>query len=1093
MKITFLHLPIKASITYRFLFCFILLVANVNSVVGKSDLRTKLLLQNIRTHLAQKVEEALQKKECESGFILCQETSIKSDEEDARSIEDLGPTKLVRTHQKQSFKVHVKDEVQSKLSKVQKRVPKKSYKEDIPLKPVRPPKLPKVEIIEKKKDDKKVENPGSEGSKFGKQILQKQILKKFEEPKGEIPSNFVLSGKQKKNEKVEKQETKKEKRVEDKKKMQTLQRQQQKPKEKELKKTEEKRVKKLQKLKRTEKEDRKVSKTESPVREAKVFPSGAYFFSMESGNVNGDMCKKHINIYKKQRNKYKMWALMMFDASAKLPSGVLQGNINQYGDFDECLSINAVFKKPDPKGDSLGIRGKYCLANVDLYTELQNDTLYRVLERIKSFSFVSSTVDDPSHFIPRFSSINWGLCVPDTCPAEDVEKLIRFQLSEISETTNVLMNVSVLENNCVVKDNLKFELNGTVLGVLVFYMTVLAAAIYATYLDMSRNGIQQQPELNTLEKQLEEACKDLNEVEDPMPKTTAVQPSEKGVLNRLLMAFSLKTNITRLTEDDGNDTIGCINGIKAIFSIMLYLAHKTIPLGFSSFSNRVFLTKVSNEPASVLLRTSIIYTDSFLLISGLLTAYNLSKEISTNGKINWGKRLLARYIRLTPSLLAVLLFYAYVWDHLGSGPLWNTLVKQNAILCQNYMWRNLLYLQNYFAFENMCAPQTHQLALDMQLSAMAPIFVYLLHKYDKTGLGILQAIFMLSSIVRYTATANNELSVVVYHGITVSQLYKTADKLYAQTLHRSSPYLMGVIVGHYLQRLKGKISLSKPLAVIGWITALLLGFYSLVYPSNMASRSYEYNVTEASQYAALSSVSWSFTLAWLITVCHLGFGGKLNKLLCNKELLIFSRISYAFYLTQFLVFFYRVGVKRIPEVFSFSGSLNTIEFVIVVIISIVVTLLFDIPMVEIKKIVLDTNSPKREMTSKEAESTNKQGEEEDNYKDDKKAVLQDDVKKELERGMEEDNEDVVEAIDEIMEPDIEEEVEKDLEELEGAAEEDLEEITDESKEHNYGADSDEADAEETDDGDEIFVVRPLRRSFNINFDEQEDWLGKMSE
>lgn len=59
-------------------------------------------------------------------------------------------------------------------------------------------------------------------------------------------------------------------------------------------------------------------------------------------------------------------------------------------------------------------------------------------------------------------------------------------------------------------------------------MTVLAAAIYATYLDMSRNGIQQQPELNTLEKQLEEACKDLNDVEDPMAKTTALLPSEKG-------------------------------------------------------------------------------------------------------------------------------------------------------------------------------------------------------------------------------------------------------------------------------------------------------------------------------------------------------------------------------------------------------------------------------------------------------------------------------------------------------------------------------------------------------------------------------------
>ena len=47
----------------------------------------------------------------------------------------------------------------------------------------------------------------------------------------------------------------------------------------------------------------------------------------------------------------------MLDASAKLPSGILNGNINQFGDFDQCLSV---------KSESDGIRGKYCLASFQL-------------------------------------------------------------------------------------------------------------------------------------------------------------------------------------------------------------------------------------------------------------------------------------------------------------------------------------------------------------------------------------------------------------------------------------------------------------------------------------------------------------------------------------------------------------------------------------------------------------------------------------------------------------------------------------------------------------------------------------------------------
>lgn len=47
----------------------------------------------------------------------------------------------------------------------------------------------------------------------------------------------------------------------------------------------------------------------------------------------------------------------MIDATAKIPSGLLSGNVNQFGDFDECLSI----RKP--------VKGKYFLASLDVFLE----------------------------------------------------------------------------------------------------------------------------------------------------------------------------------------------------------------------------------------------------------------------------------------------------------------------------------------------------------------------------------------------------------------------------------------------------------------------------------------------------------------------------------------------------------------------------------------------------------------------------------------------------------------------------------------------------------------------------------------------------
>lgn len=143
---------------------------------------------------------------------------------------------------------------------------------------------------------------------------------------------------------------------------------------------------------------------------------------------------------------------------------------------------------------------------------------------------------------------------------------------------------------------------------------------------------------------------------------------EHGVLNKILMAFSLKSTFPLLFNVDGSDEeqIMCVHGIKAIGTILLYCAFKMIPLGRIPFDNRNYMTDLFNSPLSIILRALFLYTDLFLLVSGLLSSYGVVKDIKSNGKIHVLKRMIGRIVRLTPTLLAVLLFYAFIWEYIGS-------------------------------------------------------------------------------------------------------------------------------------------------------------------------------------------------------------------------------------------------------------------------------------------------------------------------------------------------------------------------------------------------------------------------------------------
>lgn len=97
-------------------------------------------------------------------------------------------------------------------------------------------------------------------------------------------------------------------------------------------------------------------------------------------------------------------SLPVLDSGAKIPSGILNGNVNQFGDFDQCLRVQEPPRSrsgnlwDSDSSETTAIQGKYCLAY--LQPTLPEDNAYGSLQylydRVQSYGAFRSNFDDVS-------------------------------------------------------------------------------------------------------------------------------------------------------------------------------------------------------------------------------------------------------------------------------------------------------------------------------------------------------------------------------------------------------------------------------------------------------------------------------------------------------------------------------------------------------------------------------------------------------------------------------------------------------------------------------------------------------------------------
>lgn len=199
---------------------------------------------------------------------------------------------------------------------------------------------------------------------------------------------------------------------------------------------------------------------------------------------------------------------------------------------------------------------------------------------------------------------------------------------------------------------------------------------------------------------------------------------------------------------------------------MIFISHKSFFVYFYPMANRTRIIAETFKASTVSIRAGYLYTELFLLISGVLASFSLFKKLEQNNKLNVLKEYFDRYLRIVPSLAVMIVFSTHIMQHIGSGPLYKFLIQHEAELCSKFWWRNLLFINNWFGVRQMCGFHTQHIAIDFQLFLVAPLIVSIIYRWPVKGLKLLLFIASALSLVKCYVAYQRNLSEFVIHGLT---------------------------------------------------------------------------------------------------------------------------------------------------------------------------------------------------------------------------------------------------------------------------------------------------------------------------------------
>ncbi|XP_048005216.1 nose resistant to fluoxetine protein 6-like [Leguminivora glycinivorella] len=300
-----------------------------------------------------------------------------------------------------------------------------------------------------------------------------------------------------------------------------------------------------------------------------------------------------------------------------------------------------------------------------------------------------------------------------------------------------------------------------------------------------------------------------------------------------------------------------------------------------------------------------------------------------------------RVVRLSPAYAFVIGLNEITLRYTNSHSVFEP-AQYDHITCDQFWWRNLLYINNLYSQREMCMVWSWYMANDTQFYVVGIILLLISVKHPKFAVGSL-GLIMVSS---WATTIY--ISVSSMYKARIQEPFEMFDGLYDKPWSRIGPYLVGMIVGWYLHKTKCQVKMPYWLVAVGWPTSLAI-IGSLIF--GMVDGYFE--VWPTAFYVSVGHTAWGVALAWVSIACCCGYGGLVNSVLSYRGLLPLSRLTYCAYLVHPTIMMYTCFLLDGP--FHLQNSMVIISYsgyaVMAFVTSFVISLAFEAPVVRLLKIV----------------------------------------------------------------------------------------------------------------------------------------------
>ncbi|CAH0386715.1 unnamed protein product [Bemisia tabaci] len=652
----------------------------------------------------------------------------------------------------------------------------------------------------------------------------------------------------------------------------------------------------------------------------KSFLQGVFHMSPAlsvSGKNLSPQCKIDFQEFTRDLQQLKYWAFQMHDSTGKPNSGMLNGNLHSYGDYEQCLAVS------HPR-----VKGKYCLLGFDV--DFHPKSTYRGnVRHLLEGAYADYVWYGPNHNAPGGRSppqrkILWGFCIPASCDVDDLQNGLRQILAPFNSTDHGLeIRMFTMGDSCTTEESKSFTARSYFVMALIggFF----ALTLFSTYYDMSRQSSTG-------------VLVDVHKLNLPM---------------KIALAFSLKRTVPYLldcrTKNDGSD-VSCVNGIRCIYAIQIYIGHKMLFTFFYPVINRTaIMRQLMGHDYSMFFGATLNSIDTFVLMSGLLVSFNGFQQLSAGRSFNIPLMYLKRYMKFMPLYLMIVLVIRDIFPYILRNPHNISLLDERYQHCEN-IWKTLTYTSNVDSLNEMCHPVSHQVVTDYQMYLLSPFLVLFLWHYKATAFKVVSLAMAAICVYSGWVIYSKNLVAVAYHGIAFDLAIESVDHMYLNPIHRLPPYIVGVLLGYVLHHYKTRpIKLSQLQLILGHILAAIAAYYSYFWLWRCAKKGYQYNAMEMAIYKAVHPFLWGFVLCWIIFICYTGQTKTLNKYLSLTPFVFFSKISYAFYIYQAVDITLQLHVQRLPTYLHPLNVMDTAPLGKILFHSILFTLIFCLPVNLIEK------------------------------------------------------------------------------------------------------------------------------------------------